>query len=59
MFKVNNKDTRMTHWCNLVSLLLTLNIFHMEESLEKRQQLTKHDGAINYSFTGVLANSCS
>ena len=28
MFKVNNKDTRTTPGVVLVSLLLTLNIFH-------------------------------
>ena len=28
MFKVNNKDTRMMPGVILVSLLLTLNIFH-------------------------------
>ena len=28
MFKVNNKDTRMTHGFVEVTLLLTLDIFH-------------------------------
>ena len=45
MFKVNNKDTR----CLLVSLLLTLNIFHTLFSIVNFEQVNADwEGSINY-----------